>query len=182
MTFRYLPLDEGLAQRVRTTLRDEHGNALEIWTSDDHGNPCRSCLRVTPRGSRLILFAHRPFTTDGPYAEIGPIFVHADACAPYAQTDRFPDDFRGRRLTLRAYDPRGHIHDATLADGVDAERVLERFFDSDDIAEVHVRNPAWGCYDFRVVRDSETFLWNSRTDEQADLLASPTSIGCSSAR
>lgn len=151
-SFRYLPIDDALAERIRTTLRDDHGNRLHVQTSEDDSNPCRSCLRVTPHGSHLILFAHRPFTTDGPYAETGPVFVHAEACTPYAQTDRFPEDFRMRRLTFRAYDTRGAIHDATLADGVDAERVLERLFASDDVEVVHVRNPAWGCYDFRVVR------------------------------
>lgn len=150
--FRYLPIDHTLAQRIRTTLGDDHGNALQIRTSDDDGNPCRSCLRITPSGSRLILFAHRPFTASGPYAEIGPVFIHAEDCAPYAQPDRFPADFRPRRLTFRAYDMRGDIDDATVADGAGAETALERLFASEDVAEVHVRNPAWGCYDFRVVR------------------------------
>jgi Protein of unknown function (DUF1203) len=152
-TLRYLPIDTALARQIRETLRDDYGNALQVRVRDDEGNPCRSCLRLTGSGSRLILFAHRPLTTDGPYAEIGPVFIHAEECAPYAETDRFPDDFRPRRLTFRAYDDRGEIDDATLADGTDAESVLQRLFANDRVAEVHVRNPAWGCYDFRIVRE-----------------------------
>ncbi|HTJ28123.1 MAG TPA: DUF1203 domain-containing protein [Candidatus Limnocylindria bacterium] len=152
MTFRYLPIDDEIAGHIRAMLRDDAGNALEIWTAQDDGNPCRSCLRVTRRGERLILFALRPFTTDGPYAETGPVFVHAEPCEPYERIDEFPADFRARTLTFRAYDTRGRIDDAAVADGVDAERTLERLFAPDDVAVVHVRNPAWGCYDFRVVR------------------------------
>ncbi|HYZ16311.1 MAG TPA: DUF1203 domain-containing protein [Candidatus Acidoferrum sp.] len=151
-TLRYLPIDDAVARRIRETMHDEHGNRLHVRVSEDDSNPCRSCLRVTKSGSRLILFAHRPFTTDGPYAEIGPVFIHAEECAPYAETERFPADFRPRRLTFRAYDGQGEIDDATVADGADAETVLQRLFARDDVAEVHVRNPAWGCYDFRVVR------------------------------
>lgn len=151
-TFRYLPIDGALARRIRATMRDEHGNALRVQVSEDDSNPCRACLRITTSGSRLILFAHRPFTSDGPYAEVGPVFIHADDCPTYTETDRFPADFRARRLTFRAYDTRGDIHGATVADGTEAEAVLERLFAHDTVAEVHVRNPAWGCYDFRVVR------------------------------
>jgi hypothetical protein len=151
-TFRYLPIDDALAHRIRATMLDDHGNALHVRVSDGDGNPCRSCLRLTESGSRLILFALRPFTTDGPYAETGPVFIHAEECASYADIDRFPEEFRARRLTFRAYDTRGDIHDATVAEGADAEAVLQRLFANGDVAEVHVRNPAWGCYDFRVVR------------------------------
>lgn len=152
MTFRYLPIDDAVVRSVRTTRRDAHGNALEVWTSEDDGNPCRSCLRVTPAGTRLILFAHRPFPTDGPYAEIGPVFVHADACEAYTAATTFPEDFRLRTLTFRAYNTRGRIHDAAVAAGATAEETLERLFASEDVAFVHVRNPAWGCYDFMVER------------------------------
>jgi len=150
-TFRYLPIDDRSVRAVRDTLRDEHGNALHVRISDADA-PCRSCLRVTPRGTRLILFAHRPFATSGPYAEIGPVFVHADACERYRANDRFPDDFRARTLVFRAYDAKGEIHGAMLAGGADAEATLTRLFADDAVALVHVRNPAWGCFDFAVER------------------------------
>ena len=148
-SFTYLAIDDATVRAVRETLRDEHGNALRVQVSD---GPCRSCLRVTPPGTRLILFAHRPFATTGPYAETGPVFVHADACEPYRARDVFPADFRPRRLVFRAYDACGAIHDATLADGADAEATLARQFADAAVARVHVRNPAWGCFDFAVER------------------------------
>ena len=151
-TFRYNPIDDETVRAVRETLHDAHGNALHVRTSANDSAPCRSCLRITPRGTRLILFAHRPFTTNGPYAETGPVFVHADACEPYRAHDVFPPDFRPRRLVFRAYDAGGSIFDATLADGADAEQTLAQLFANDAVRMVHVRNPAWGCFDFTVER------------------------------
>jgi len=149
--FRFLPIDEDTVRTVRETLRDGHGNQLDVEVSDSPA-PCRACLRIAPSGTRLILFAYRPFTTHGPYAETGPVFVHAKACRPYRKQADFPADFRPRSLAFRAYDYGGSIHDAMLADGVDAERALAHLFRDERAATVHVRNPAWGCFDFAVER------------------------------
>jgi Protein of unknown function (DUF1203) len=149
---RFLPIDDDTVRAVRATLRDAHGNALHVQESDDPGAPCRSCLRLTPRGTRLILFAHRPFATNGPYAETGPVFVHAEACEPYRTSAEFPADFRPRQLVFRAYDANGAIRDAELAAGNDAEATLARLFGDPAVERVHVRNPAAGCFDFAVER------------------------------
>jgi uncharacterized protein DUF1203 len=151
-TFRYHPIDDETVRSVRETMRDAHGNELRVRISETDSAPCRSCLRVTPLGTPLILFAHRPFTTAGPYAETGPVFVHADACTPYPGSSAFPDDFRSRILVLRAYDAQGDINDATLAAGDDAEAMLTRLFDDAAVVVVHARNPAWGCFDFAITR------------------------------
>jgi hypothetical protein len=148
---RFEPIDEAIVREVRETSRDAHGNQLHVRVSDDVA-PCRVCLRIVPRGTRLILFAYCPFTTNGPYAEIGPVFIHADVCEPYREAATFPPDFRKRTLVFRAYDEDGEIHDATLADGVAAEETLHRLFADPAVATVHVRNPAWGCFDFAVAR------------------------------
>ncbi len=80
------------------------------------------------------------------------MFVHADAGEPYRARDVFPPDFRSRRLVFRAYDAEGERDDAELAEGVDAELTLARRFADPAVACVHVRNPAWGCFDFVVER------------------------------
>lgn len=151
-SLRYRGIDDAIVRNVRETLRDAHGNALRVWVSDGDGNPCRSCLRLTPAGTRLILFAHRPFTTGGPYAETGPVFVHAGPCTPYALHETFPEDFLERTLTVRTYDAPGAIVEGRVIDGRAAEDALQRMFDDDRVAFAHVRNPGWGCWDFAVER------------------------------
>lgn len=150
MYVRALPTD--VAEQIRATMVDDFGNRLTVVESPEGGAPCRHCLRVSTDGERLILFAHRPFDGDGPYAEVGPVFIHADACARYAATTIFPPAFAERTLTLRAYDDRGLIASAEVAPPGARDDVLARMFENERVRFVHVRNPAWGCYDFAVER------------------------------
>jgi hypothetical protein len=156
MNYRIIPVPAEFAHRIRTTLRDDAGNALSVWTSDSHGNPCRSCLRVTHPGERLILCAYTPFESTGPYVESGPIFIHADACDGYDPSAGFPEDFLGRDLTLRSYGSteRGilSIVAAEVAPAGAAAPALARLFGDPRASFVHARNPSWGCYDFRLER------------------------------
>lgn len=154
--FRYVAIPTELAVRIRSTLRDDFGNELRVWTSDAEGNPCRHCLRMTRLGERLILFTYRPFEESGPYAEIGPIFIHADACERYGGDAGFPEDFIARALTLRAYGKteRGNLSivDAEVSRPGASSDVLTRLFLDERVTFVHARNPAWGCFDFRIDR------------------------------
>jgi len=146
-------IDSALAERIRTTLRDDFGNELHVQiTQDVRSNPCRHCLRLTNPGERLILFAHRPFTTTGPYAETGPIFIHADACEAYGETSVFPADFQDRPWTVRAYDGAGNIVTGVVAQAGGAQAAIERQFEDPAVTFIHLRSPSWGCYDFQVER------------------------------
>ncbi len=49
--------------------------------SDGDGVPCRHCFAHVPAGREYLILAHRPFPAPQPYAETGPIFLCADACA-----------------------------------------------------------------------------------------------------
>jgi Protein of unknown function (DUF1203) len=154
LDIRIVPLSAELTQRVRQTLTDDFGNHLAVWQCDSPA-PCRSCLRLSRIGEPLIVFAHRPFDFVGPYAEVGPIFIHANPCEPYADVWRFPPDFAQRRLTMRGYNDRGTIQDADLSQPGDPEATLARLFADERVRFVHVRNPAWGCYDFAVRRAAD---------------------------
>ena len=57
---------------------------------------------------------------------------------------------------LRAYDRRGWIHDSTTVhDGQDPEAVIARLLADPEVAHVHSRNVAWGCYMFAITRPDE---------------------------
>jgi hypothetical protein len=145
------PIATELAQRIRRTRFDDYGNQLAVWVSDSAA-PCRHCLRVAPAGSALIVFAYSPFSTRGPYSEVGPVFVHADACERYDASDRFPSDFRDRALTMRGYNDRGTIEAAQLSKAGAPEATIDALFADERVRFIHVRNPAWGCFDFQVER------------------------------
>ncbi|MGZ3548382.1 MAG: DUF1203 domain-containing protein [Vulcanimicrobiaceae bacterium] len=114
--------------------------------------PCRSCLRYSDEPEPFILMSYRPLADRNPYAEIGPIFVHANACEPYSRLDAFPETFSSRPLVLRAYDHKGFIATAEVAAAGDAPRIAAGFLSDPNIAEVHVRHISYTCYDFKIVR------------------------------
>ena len=104
------------------------------------------------RPEELILLSYQPLADRGPYAEVGPIFIHAHVCRPYAETESFPADFVGRRLVLRAYGRGGEIVDAVVAPAGTAPDHAARFFGDDRVAEIHVRHESYTCFDFKIVR------------------------------
>ena len=147
-----LPPDD--LARIRNQGADDFGNPLVATLVDSAGGtPLRCCLREARAGEQVALIAYRPSRVGGPYAEVGPVFIHAASCAGYTTPDRYPDDFRPRRQLLRAYGPDGGIVDAAIAEnGDEAEEVCAAFLARPDIAYIHSRNVLWGCYMFTVRR------------------------------
>ena len=156
---RYLPIPPDVADEARRTLRDRFGHQLRVVKEN---GPCRVCLRIAPGLEDFILLAYRPLADTGPYAEIGPIFIHARECTPYAEVDTFPADFAARRLVLRAYDRNGNIAGATVAQPGHAPQIAADYLLDEAIAEVHVRHESYTCFDFKIVRRPNEALYDLR--------------------
>jgi hypothetical protein len=143
-----LPADE--LERIRARGVDDFGNLLEPVTVNRPGTPLRCCLREAEPGERVVLIAYRPATVGGPYAEVGPVFVHAEACGGYADEDRYPEGFRSRQQLLRAYDARGRQVENVVVDGPAAERAIRDLLGRPGVGYLHSRNVLAGCYMFAV--------------------------------
>jgi len=156
-----LPLDD--LARIRSRGEDDFGNPLIVTTvADAGGSPLRCCLREAKGGERIALISYQPSKIGGPYAEVGPVFIHAEECAGYTEKDRYPHGFRHRRQLLRAYDDAGRIVDAEIAENGDAaEALCASFFLRPDIAYIHSRNVLWGCYMFTIQRPCLSVLGRS---------------------
>lgn len=140
--------------RIRAAGVDDFGNPLEPRVvRESGGTPLRCCLREADAGERVVLIAYRPASIGGPYAEVGPVFVHADGCEGYAASDRYPEGFRHRQQLLRAYDARGRQVENVVVDGVRAELAISDLLGRADVAFVHSRNVLAGCYMFAITRD-----------------------------
>jgi hypothetical protein len=148
--FRVAALPAADLQRIREGGIDDFGNALEPETVTGGGTPLRCCLRDAEPGERVVLLAYRPAAVAGPYAEVGPVFVHAEACAGYADEDRYPEGFRSRNQLLRAYDARGRQVENVVVDGAAAERGIAGLLARPEVAYLHSRNVLAGCYMFTV--------------------------------
>ncbi|MBZ9998437.1 MULTISPECIES: DUF1203 domain-containing protein [unclassified Mesorhizobium] len=144
-------------QDVRALQRggpDAYGNTPERKVSDGDGMPCRHCLKNIADGDDYLILAYRPFPKLQPYAETGPIFLHAQECERAAESQALPEILESPDYIVRGYgrDDRivygsgGVI--ATDAIAARAEALLER----DEIAYVHVRSARNNCFQCRIER------------------------------
>lgn len=123
---------------------DANGRLAEASVSDGNGKPCRHCLRGVPEDDAMLILAWRPFTGLRHYAEPGPIFLCADACQRYPETNGPPALYRSRDMLTRGYDADDRIVYGTGKVG-SAQRL-----ETADIAYVHARSPTNNCYHFRI--------------------------------
>ncbi len=145
----FLPIPLEIAQEARRTRRDRFGHSLAVTRTIA---PCRLCLRIPNEPEELILLSYQPLPDTGPYAEVGPIFVHARSCHPYEEIERFPGDFETRPLVVRAYGHDGQIVGAAVTEPGAAQARAHAYLADDAVAEVHVRHVSYTCYDFKIVR------------------------------
>jgi hypothetical protein len=113
--FRIAPLPSEVASQAREACKNGvPGHAL-ITVDSRNAYPCRQCLRWAEPGERVILFTYASIPPGLPYSESGPIFVHELPCAFYAETGKYPSDFRAGRV-IRAYDSSQNMIDAVVVD------------------------------------------------------------------
>lgn len=146
----FVPVPVTALDRIRCNGHDDFGNPL-VAQASGAGAPLRCCLTLSREGEQIALISHRPSPLGGPYAEVGPVFVHVDPCPGFTGTD-FPADFTDRRAVLRPYDATGQMLDGVLAEPGESEGELKRLFDDPEVALVHVRNVIAGCWNFSVRR------------------------------
>ena|SRR5690242_12962287 len=152
MSFVISPIPAARLEAMRHTGTDDAGAHFEPIVADEDGAPLRCCLRDARAGERLALIAYIPAGADGVCREIGPVFIHADACEGYTEPNAYPAGFRHRQQVFRAYDKAGRIADALLVEGAEAEAGITRLLARPEVATVHSRNVLYGCYMFAIDR------------------------------
>jgi len=158
MTFLVRALPAAELDRIRDAGRDDFGHPLRIVVNDESpGAQLRCCLRDADVGEQIALIAWRPLTEapDNVYAEVGPVFIHAAACAGYRDDGSYPAGFRHRRQVLRSYTADGDMLDTTITEGHDAERAVAALLADPAAAVLHSRNVQAGCYSFSIGRSTE---------------------------
>jgi Protein of unknown function (DUF1203) len=152
LVFRAIPTD--LARGYQAGGPDAYGRPPEPRAADDSPVPCRHCMTLI-EGEAYLVLAHRPFSALQPYAETGPIFVHARRCERHADTGEPPALLlRARQVIVRGYSADERIVYGTGAviapDGLaeTAAAVLDR----PDVAFAHVRYASTNCFACRIDR------------------------------
>ena len=152
---RFLALPTEEVRALQQGGPDAYGREPERRVSDGSGIPCRHCLTEVPAGEDYLILAHRPFSSLQPYAETGPIFLHAKPCERHPESTTTPEMFLGwERLLVKGYSADERIVYGT-GGVVETERVAAVAADilkRPDIAFVDLRSARNNCFQARVVR------------------------------
>ncbi len=146
-------LSEDVLTAVRSSGLDVSGNPVHQLLAGG-GEQLRCCLALATQGERIILFGYEPPLPPSPYREIGAVFAHAEPCEGPMGTS-YPLDWYGKTQILRAYDRRGWIHPSSCVhDGSDPEAAIMAILADAEVAWIHSRNVAYGCFAFAITRGS----------------------------
>ena len=141
------------ARHLREGGADANGQPALRRVAQGLANPCRHCLQLIPDGEQKLVFAYRPFEQLQPYAEVGPVFLHASECTRY-EADVLPAWFA--HLTpavIRGYDRDDWIRYETgaVVSGPELTATCQKILASPDVAYVHIRSK-FNCFQCRVDR------------------------------
>ena len=151
--FSSMPSDE--AEAYWAGADDVHGQIPEVHVSNGDGVPCRHCQQDVAKGERFLILAYNPFPRLQPYAETGPVFLHADPCSRYPESGQTPDMF----LKRDGYLLKGYCHSDRIVYGTgqivkptDLAQAASRMLERSDVKYVHVRSALNNCFSCRIDR------------------------------
>jgi len=156
MTLRFSGMPSDVAAALRAGAPDANGQTPERKISDGDGVPCRHCLGYVEAGEEYLVLCYRPFPAPQPYAETGPIFLHAEECPAYDPAQGLPPRHQAghNAQILRGYGADDRIVYGTgvvvepAAIETEAAGLLERA----DVAYVHMRSATNNCFTLRIDR------------------------------
>jgi hypothetical protein len=110
-------------------------------------------LGLIAEGDQKLVLAYRPFGRLQPYAEVGPIFLHAEACERY-ESDQLPAWFTYLQpAIIRGYGQDDWIRYETgnVVPGGELAGMCEEILSNPEVAYVHIRSK-YNCFQCRVDR------------------------------
>ena len=141
------------AAKYRNGGVDAYGLAPELKISEGGGMPCRHCLDHIAAGAPYLVLAYRPFPALQPYAETGPIFLHAEPCPRFDGAETVPPVL----ATSPDYILRGYGDDHRIVYGTGAvtpaehiEARAEELLALPEVTYVHVRSARNNCFQCRI--------------------------------
>jgi hypothetical protein len=116
------------------------------------GFPCRVSMRDAEAGETLLLLNFEHLAVASPYRARYAIYVREYAEEARVPVDEIPEVLRRRLLSLRAFDKRGMLLNADVADGREIEPLIGHMFADRGVEYIHVHNAKPGCFAARVDR------------------------------
>jgi len=152
---RFVSMPTAQARAYWAGAPDANGQAPERHVADGSRIPCRHCQSEVAAGEPYLILAYRPFPAAQRYAELGPIFLHAEPCGRYPESEVLPAMFLGwQRLLLRGYGADDRIVYGTgeIVPPPEATVAAERIFENVNVHFVHVRSATNNCYQLKIER------------------------------
>ena len=152
---RYVSMPTEEAQAFWAGAADANGQVPEVHVSDGDAVPCRHCQQDVAKGERYLVLAYRPFPGRQPYAEVGPIFLHAEPCARYPEAGETPPMFLKRQsYLLKGYNTGNRIVYGTgqIVPPAEINAAAARIFAHGDVSYIHVRSATNNCFSCRIDR------------------------------
>ncbi|MBI3886492.1 MAG: DUF1203 domain-containing protein [Opitutae bacterium] len=152
LSFQVSPLPDGFVARLRATGRDDFGRPARPLVAQGW-EPLRDQLRRAAPGEPILLCSYQAVPLPSTFAEIGPVYVGATAsAAPQPGRDELPPGYFDRPFALRAYNAAGEIIDAAIVAPAEAPALIRRWLARAEVARLHARFGAHGCYACRIDR------------------------------
>jgi Protein of unknown function (DUF1203) len=136
-------------------LTDEQLNQLSAKrriADESPGYPCRISLEDAQVGEELLLLPYRHQPAASPYGASGPIFIRRGVEQRTLPPGEVPSYVTNRLMSLRAYDSKDMIIDASVCEGIDAASEIAKQFSNPEVAYIHLHNAKRGCYSCKAVR------------------------------
>ncbi len=152
---KFMAMPTDIARAYQAGESDAYGRAPERRVSDGDGVPCRHCLQDVAAGEEYLILAYRPFPDLQPYAETGPVFLHAAPCQRHPEAGETPAMFLERdSYLMRGYGADDRILYGTgrMVGTAELAGAASDLLDRPDVAYVHLRSASNNCYQCRIER------------------------------
>ena len=153
MTYRIRGLDPTQIRHL-TALSDAElasQGAVRMTVDSKPGFPCRLTLEDLEPGASVLLINHVSHD-DGPYRASHAIFVSESASEAADYADSVPPALDRRILSLRAFDGKGMMVDARLAQPGEADAAIRTMLDDASVDHIDAHNAVRGCFAARIDR------------------------------
>lgn len=153
MTAYFQPMPTERARALQNGATDNYGQIPLRKVSDGDSMPCRHCLRNIEAGAEYMIAAYRPFSSLNPFAETGPIFLHARECPAAAVDVALPEILDSPSYIVRGYSAEEQIVYGTgaVTETSNITDYAERLLQDPRVAFVDVRSARNNCFQCRIM-------------------------------
>lgn len=154
MSIQFVALETAVVRALQAGGLDANGQTPERQVSPGAGIPCRHCLKPVAEGEPFLILSHRPFPAPQPYAEQGPIFLHAEPCPGHVPGGQVPEILASPRYLIRGYGTNDRIvyGSGQIVPTPEIPFAAATMLADPRIAYIHVRSASNNCYQCRIDR------------------------------